>query len=101
MKELVTNAMDDLLCAPLPERPDNGFSTMVMLKAAQAQDRKSAFTWMAVTLGVLVGMAFLPWQGVLEIAIRDYTALLLQPGLYLAAIVLAIALLIDRQDVRI
>jgi hypothetical protein len=90
--------LDELLRAPLPEVADDGFTAGVVRLIEAKRERQAAWGAAGILLCALVLAFFVPWQVLIGASLRDVALLLMQPGVYIAAIALSLTMVFDRQS---
>lgn len=88
--------LDTLLRAPLPEIPDHGFSDRIVARIETEKNRDTMLSRVVIGLCVLAPLPFLPGNTVSSL-VPAISNMLMQPGLYIAAAVIALTLLAERE----
>jgi hypothetical protein len=96
----MTDRLDQLLQAPLPEIADHGFSRKVMMRVEAEQRGGSIVTIIVTAICAVAVILFLPLPEITTM-VRAISTLALQPWLYIAAAVVVLSLLVERDVIQV
>ena len=97
----MTDRLDQLLQAPLPEIADNGFSAKVMIRVEAEPAGDMALPIGVTAVCAAIVLCVLPIQGLVEQLLPAIIQLVQQPAIYVAAAAIVLSLMIDRDMVEV
>lgn len=95
------NDFDALLSAPLPDRPDDGFSVQVMKAIETEQQRQWAWLIGLLLVSAALAAVVIPWTALAVFLAQSVMPILALPGVYVAAAALGLTVVLDRQGERL